>query len=537
LRAFEQGARILFSFPRLRFLLPVTAATAVAAYLVGCKLTFIVYTLAILPLLLKLTAPSLINLRRALGLTPLFLAWGAVLTVLREQAALLPLPPGLLLAAVTRFLSGSRLASLLVLSSALATVILGGATWSEMVVATSASLLSLALVEAFASRLGRSLADFGGPVLLESYLQYILGGNRRALEAALLQLSVEREVPVYALELLDESGPWGLIAIPHVHPGPFKDLGSSRLPSLLIDAALRKGLFCAVLHGASTHSEDLVREEDAMLLVERILAGEGEVLSEGARLGVAVHTNAVHRAVALALEGGWCLTIVERVDGGMEDIPLRLVDAIDERVVLIDAHNSYDSVRPSPSPDSPLGRSIVECASLAAHLARSNMSDRWLVSASHLTVRLLNEVGGGGASLVRFSHPSGTECLLLSFDANNMFRTLRDEIYAKLGGRYTIIVATTTDTHELTGGRAGETYSPLGARHHLEEYLAVVNALISGLADAKPLRYRLRRLRLRSRFLDDAKLLRLGALVDSLLKEALGLFVIHFVLFLIPLLV
>lgn len=537
LEGFERGARMLFSFPSLKASIIAAAVAFIAALYLRCSLAYLVHVTFVLPAILKLSARRLITMKRAIGLVPIFLAWGSLATLLRGYTPLLLLPPSLLLVPVTRFLSGSRRWGPAI---ALCTVIvmgLEGGSTNMLTLASIASVASLVSVEAYSRKLEGRLSEFGGLSVLDAYLSYALEGRKEPLEEVLTNLSAERCIPVYALDLVEGERVWGSMVVPHVHPGPFKDFGSSRLPSMLAKAAAERGISCVVFHGASTHSEDLVRESDARRLAEMILAGEGETVCTGSLLGLAEHSNFTHRAVALALEGGWALVFVERLDGGMEDVPFDLAGAVGPGAVLIDGHNSFDEPRPSPSPQSPLGKSVIDCATTALRSACLNIRSGWRVIVSQRLGTMGAELGSAGVAVAWIEHESGTKLLLASFDANNMKRSLRDELYAKLKSFHATVFVATTDTHELTGARPGTTYEPLGERYGANMYTSIIEDLLAHAGPAKELRYKLRVLTFRSIFLDPIKVQKLGAMIDSLLTHALALLAAHFSLFLLPLLV
>lgn len=528
---------MLFSLPRLRTLVFLITVALVIAFYVRCSLIYLVHTTLVLSLLLKLSAPRLITVKRALGLTPFFIAWCALITFMRGYSPLFLTPPSLLLSTVTRFISNRRSWSLMILATTLAAIFLDGGGVTAVTVHLTLSSLAIVLTELYIHKLDNELRVFGGIEVLTAYLNYALVGVREQLASLLARISVNRSVPVYALDLLDGEEIWGTVVIPHVHPGPFRNFGSSSLPQKFVEEASRRGLFCMVLHGASAHSEDLAREEETETLVKQVLTGSGETLCTGSSLGIAERSNGVHRAVALALEGGWSLTVIERIDGGMEDIPLSFTEALGPYAILVDAHNSYESPRPSPTLGDPLGTSLIHCASSAMSAARKHVVDGWRIAVAQKVGKFDSELGSAGVAMLQLSHESGLKLLLISFDANNMVRAVRDAIYSMIGGHSAIVIAATTDTHELTGVRPGSTYEPLGAKQNAEAYAHLVRDLVECSGTPKALRYRLRKLNFSSLYLDLEKLQRLSKTVDTMLTKALAIYAFCFITFFIPLLI
>ncbi|RLF00263.1 MAG: hypothetical protein DRJ57_01185 [Thermoprotei archaeon] len=540
LRGFERGARVMFSFPSAAKILVVDAALAPLSLIAGCSPLYLMHVLLILPLAFTLLAGKLANLRRAYGLSPLFLAWGTATSWLRGYSSLMLLPPSLLLTIPLRFFTGSAVRGYLpsLLALLLMTI---SATPMQLAIAASLAILSAASVEALARWLDRRITEVSesGLRLVMALINYVLGGDKESFEEELKTLGRRRRVPIYALDLLDDMGRvWGIVTIPHVHPGPYRDVGSSNMPSRLATAASHRGLEIVVLHGASSHGEDLASSGDVDRLIQLLLGGYGEVLCEGARLGVGLASNEHFRALALCLEGGAAIVVTERLDGGMEDVPLQLVSHLHSTgaIALVDAHNSYDESCPSPSPGSALASSLLSCVRAALEAARSQMKDGWHVSIASMRGKYDLEVGSAGISVLTLTN--ARQLLLVTFDSNNMLRELRDRLYASFSDKADIMIAT-TDTHELTGAIAGETYRPLGTSMRLDELRELINTLVDqALRNLRPLRYRFRRIDFEGVFLNPQKLELLSRTAEKAIKYAFTLLSAHALIFLLtPLLI
>jgi putative membrane protein len=536
LRGFERGAKTLFSFPSSKRLALAVVATALLALYMGCSQQFLLYILVVLPMVLRFAARSFITFRRAYGMVPLFLLWGAFMSHFGVHSPLMVVPPSLLMAVPVRFLSSSKWKRYLPAALALPAVAAQTTNWVYLTVTAVLTLAVIFSVELYAVFLRKQLDHYGGIELFEAYLSYTLVRDKETLERALLDVSSRRSIPVYALDLLDESGVWGIIVVPHVHPGPYRDVGSSRLPFHVLESASKRGLECVVFHGASTHSEDLVSELDARRLAEATVSGVGEILCEGHQLGVGSYTDGTVRAVAFALEGGWNIVFTERVNGGMEDIPLNFAEEIGPHTVLVDLHNGFDEPRPSPTLDDALGKSLVSCARAAIGQALSGIRDGWTIGVASLRSGWEDEIGSAGVSA--FTLARNGECVfVVVYDANNMVRSYRDRLYELTSQLCTTTLIATSDTHELTGSRAGSTYHPLGYRYPLDSAWASIKLLYSQATQScKPLRYRLRRFYVDAQFLDPIKLEELSKRTDKLVNGALLLFAFVAALFAVPLL-
>jgi len=535
LRGFERGARAMFSFPSVAKILVVDAALAPLSLMAGCSPLYLMHVLLILPLVFTLLAGKLANPRRAYGLSPLFLAWATTVSWLWGYSSLMLLPPSLLLTIPLRFFTGSAVRGYLpsLLALLLMTV---SATPMQLAMAASLAILSAVGVEVLARWLDRRITEVSesGLRLVIAFINYMLGGDKKSFEEELKKLGQRRRVPIYALDLLDDMGRvWGIVTIPHVHPGPYRDVGSSNMPSRLVTAASRRGLEIVVLHGASSHGEDLASSRDVDRLIQLLLEGHGEVLCEGVRLGVGLASDERFRALALCLEGGAAIAVVERLDGGMEDVPLQLVDHLRSMdiIALVDAHNSYDEDRPSPSPGSDLASSLLSCVRAALKAARSQMKDGWRISIASMRGKYDLEVGSAGISVLTLANTR--QLLLVTFDSNNMLRELRDRLYASFSGKADIMI-TTTDTHELTGAIAGETYRPLGTSMRLDELRKLIDVLVDRASTGlRPLRYRFRRIDFEGVFLNPQKLELLSHIAEKSIRYVFALLLTHVLIFLL----
>lgn len=534
LKGFERGARAIFSFPALRVTVPTSLVLSVLSLIFGCSLVYVLYVTLLLPITLRILVHKFITVKRALGLTPLFLIWGMLVSAIRGYTCLILIPPTLLLHIPVRFLSGSSQKAATLLAIGLLTVIVNRCSTTELVIAIVLSCISLASTEVFIRILKNRLETYGGLKLLSAYFSYILAHDLDNMENALKKVTVQKSVPVYILDLLDASGVWGFIAIPHIHPGPFRDLGSSCLPSTLVSHALEARLKAMVLHGASKHSEDLIDRTELTNLVRQIVKGGGEVLCIGEKLGLGVCEEEGFRCVALSLECGETIVFTERVDGGLEDIPFSLAEIIGENIILVDNHNSFDELRPSPTGHDQLTERLVKCAKSAIAKASLDLRGEWKVGLTTKPGRWQNEIGTAGVSLLTLSSTTSTLNIVV-YDSNNMLRQFRDRIYSQLASPDTVFIAATTDTHELTGARAGDTYNPLGTHYTLEAVSTDIRTLLrEANSHKKSLYYRLRRIHVNSSFLDHSKLENLNEVVTDMFTKAILLLVLHTIFFIIP---
>ena len=293
------------------------------------------------------------------------------------------------------------------------------------------------------------------------------------------------EVRVYALVFDGESGALGALVIPYVHPGPFKTLGSSTLPSLLMSRLRERGVPTLALHGASGHERNLVFRRDSVTIVERV---EEAVLSG---IGRHVEVSPFYRlrsgriaCLAQSLDGV-LLALISCTEGGMEDLPYDLVaegaKVAGSELLLVDAHNRLEGDSPRPMPGTRLYEEILEVLARASEVdvQRYGIVRAGFYSAPLERWREVDGIGAGGAAAAVFEI-GGRKYFLLVYDANNMLAPMRDEIVAHLSAELGIDdgEVLTTDTHSVAGAVPGKQYAPLGERVKTEELLEVAREFV-----------------------------------------------------------
>jgi predicted neutral ceramidase superfamily lipid hydrolase len=87
-----------------------------------------------------------------------------------------------------------------------------------------------------------------GPQLLRAFGHDYLANNPTPLEQILTKISTTQDVPIEIILFKDDQGPVACGVIEYVHPGPFRDIGSSGLPSTIIEHIKERSM--ASLHSS-----------------------------------------------------------------------------------------------------------------------------------------------------------------------------------------------------------------------------------------------------------------------------------------------
>ncbi|MCW3982303.1 MAG: DUF2070 family protein, partial [Candidatus Bathyarchaeota archaeon] len=297
------------------------------------------------------------------------------------------------------------------------------------------------------------MEDLNAPVesLFEGF------GRERTIDFSLLAFKGERQVK-------------SIVAVSSFHPGPFKNVGSSRLPNTIQEALETKfGCVAAVPHGLFGHDFDLCSQRQNRKVLTGILESAAfENFSAEATAFVRARKGAASASCQLFGDMAiLCLTLAPETT---EDFPKELGDSILNQasklgmahVVVINAHNSING-------PFDIGRAVndlKEASAEALEKASKQKPSTFEVGA----VRIVPEefktedgMGPGGICVLLIRLKSQT-CAYVTIDANNMVSGMRERILAalkRLGVDDGEVL--TTDTHVVNAVVMTERgYHPLG---------------------------------------------------------------------------
>lgn len=300
-------------------------------------------------------------------------------------------------------------------------------------------------------------------------LNWVLGLNA-PFEQLLEELGEKRDVEACLLKFASEK-PKAVIVVPSVHPGPFRNIGSSLLPSSL-KASLENQLGCVacVPHGLLGHEFDLASQTENEKVIEQAVASAQSLeVSEGRASPFVKVTNGLATA-SCQVFGKSALISFTLAPKTIEDLPqeigLFVQDEADRRglrfCAVVNAHNSIDgSAEMQESLDS-LKDVATKCLEKVVSLKQLPLE----VGAATVTPKeftLEDGMGPGGITVVVVKCAEQKAAYVV-IDGNNMVSGMREDILSSLksvGVDYGEVF--TTDTHSvsaLTPGRHG--YHPVG---------------------------------------------------------------------------
>jgi len=294
------------------------------------------------------------------------------------------------------------------------------------------------------------------------------------LEEQITRVGEARDLCVDSLIYGNASGGcMAALITPYIHPGPFRNVGSSALPNVLT-ARIGEKLGCEVLvpHGVSTHEQDLTRSDEAERVAEDVAAN----LCVGGGFDLAspfiiVETHGAQASCQMF--GDVALITLTLSPKSYDDLPEELGERIMEAAlamgvtaVVVDSHNSIlhrNELNDSDVDD--LFQAAVEAIRSAKKAPRYTFS----VGAARVIPGewgLDDGMGPGGVAALAIRLKNRQTAIYIIVDGNNMTSGLRERIIDALkSSGIDEAEVLTSDTHLVNAiGATTRGYYPIGER-------------------------------------------------------------------------
>jgi len=352
------------------------------------------------------------------------------------------------------------------------------------------TLVSLVIAETtilLIDRSGKSLIGVHGTDVFKAFMKLLLFDENKDLEHILLENLSRRElakVTVLVFKRISDGKVKAALVMPRVHPGPFRNVGSSALPSMLVSRLEKYNISTVMLHRASTHNLDMVSSEEVSTLVDEI----SHVVTCTRQLSIAdvscplLKESTNYRCIGQRF-GKHLLVIVSRKDQGMEDIPESLEVDVNSHfkrkgyeIIVIDAHNSvnYEGENITLIRGSKDYNELVKLILGVAEELCNNKGYKAIKAGVYVLKRKFDPLSGlgdcGVSSLTLVVEEDRLS--LLVFDANNMVLNLRNRLINELKNeQLSVTEILTTDNHAIAGALPRVKYHPLGLKISMDELL------------------------------------------------------------------
>ncbi len=377
--------------------------------------------------------------------------------------------------------------------------------------------------------LGRSTFNVPSMPLFRAFMLNWVAALNTPFEALLEKLGENEDIEITLLKF-DSHKPKAAIIVPLVHPGPFKNIGSSLLPSLLKrDFEKEFGCDACVPLGILGHELDLASQTQNQRIITRVI--ESAKFSASAdRATPFIKVTESFVTASCQVFGKTAFLSFTLAPKTTEDLPQELGQIVNEEAeklglecnIVVNAHNSITDIVDTEASIEILRDVASKCLRKAASLP----SYAFEVGASTVFPKefsLEDGMGSGGITAI-VVNVAEQKTAYVVIDGNNMVSGLREEILMSLkSSGFHECEVFTTDTHAVSAvilGRRG--YHPVGeAMNHetLIQYITkVANGAASNLESCKAGCLRL--IVPQVRVIGEARLASLSMLVDKALQRA-----------------
>jgi len=305
----------------------------------------------------------------------------------------------------------------------------------------------------------------------------LLADNPEPLETILTEIATLQSVPMEILLFKDSEDLVACGVIEYIHPGPFRDIGSSGLPSAIMKHIQEKyGIPAFVLHGSCTHHQNLTTKEDYPKVIDEIdrLIKETQTYP---KVSGPHWTDGDKFKTWTLFVGSDVLTISTSAPDFTDDIALEVgydtANMIRKQtpdirgVSIVDAHNCINDDAVSIMKGDPEASEYVGTVSAAVFTtineSRSKLEmGMYTVYPDNITLK--EGMGPGGVSVVILK-TTEQEMALVSVDGNNVQPGFREEVISILKTQgFDKAEITTTDTHVVNAvSSSSKGYPPVGS--------------------------------------------------------------------------
>jgi len=345
------------------------------------------------------------------------------------------------------------------------------------------------------NRVGKKTLGASSLSLFRAFLANWTEDLNEPIERFFEQLGGERDIKVSLMAFKAQGKMKAVMVVPAFHPGPFKNVGSSLLPSM-IQEALEKKFSCVVSvpHGLLGHEFDLASQAQNQKVLDAVVSTtDFSPFNFQSTPFIRVEKG---RAKASCQIFGKCVFVtLTLAPETTEDLPQELGSTVYNEAtkrglssaIVVNAHNSIEG---SLNKDEAIS-SLEEAATTSLAKALSHQIMPLEVGAAKILPKefsLKDGIGLGGIT-VMVTKVDDQKAVYVTIDGNNMVSGLRGKILSSLneiGINEGEVL--TTDTHAVTGiTLTPRGYHPVGEAIGHEKLISYVRqATLNALKDLEP---------------------------------------------------
>ncbi|MCW4000351.1 MAG: DUF2070 family protein [Candidatus Bathyarchaeota archaeon] len=319
------------------------------------------------------------------------------------------------------------------------------------------------------NRLGKSSYGLPAMPLFRAFITNWVTDANAPLETYLEEMGQDADIDVTLLKF-DASKPKAAIIMPLVHPGPFKNIGSSLLPSLLKHGYEEQyGCSACTPLGILGHELDLASQAQNQKIIAEVLSKAKFKAASDLASPFLVATDGAATASCQIFDNT-VLIAFSLAPQTTEDLPQELGRLVTEEAnrygfehaVIVNAHNCLGEVDDTAQHVDELKRAAFKCLLKAtAETKKPFQVGSATVYPKEFTQK--QGMGTGGVTAVAVE-VAGQKTVYVVLDGNNMVPHLREKILSALSeSGFDAAEVFTTDTHAVSALSTGSRgYHPLG---------------------------------------------------------------------------
>ncbi|MCL2288126.1 MAG: DUF2070 family protein [Candidatus Bathyarchaeota archaeon] len=318
-------------------------------------------------------------------------------------------------------------------------------------------------------KIGNDLAGMSALPLFKAFIiNWVVDANA-PLEAHLEKMGETKDVDVILLRF-DASKPKAALIVPFVHPGPFKNIGSSLLPSLLKEH-FEKTYGCPTCTplGILGHELDLASQTQNFKVITQIIEAANFETTETLATPF-VQVSEGYATASCQVFGNTAFLSFTLSPKTTEDLPQELGQAVQKEAqkyglsctIVVNCHNSITDVIDTVAHLAEFEIAAFKCLKKVASMPKKPFK----VGSSTVYPKeftLKEGMGTGGITAITVQ-VDDQKVVYVVIDGNNMLSGLREKIISAINAiGFDASEIFTTDTHAVSAlvtGRRG--YHPIG---------------------------------------------------------------------------
>ncbi len=338
-----------------------------------------------------------------------------------------------------------------------------------VVAAPIVGFIAVTLLLSSIDRLGKAMYSLPALPLFRAFILNWVDSQNAPLEKYLEEMGADADISVTLLKF-DASKPKAAIIVPQVHPGPFKNIGSSLLPSLLKREVEKEfGNDVCVPLGLLGHELDLASQAQNYKIIAQVIAS-AKFEPQAALASPLVRVSEGTATASCQIFGDTALLSFTRSPKTTEDLPQELGRIVSEEAkklglqnaLVVNCHNCLTNIVDTAEHLEELRSAASKCLREAVALPTKPFSvGSHTVFPTEFTLKA--GMGTGGITALVFQVEQQKTAYIV-IDGNNMVPDLREKILDNLAGLgFDACEVFTTDTHAVTASiTGGQGYHPVG---------------------------------------------------------------------------